>query len=254
MKKAITLALALLMLCAGTALASDWQPGKPYEGVPEVDLTQSLGYVMFYPNSELAVNHACQRLYVYLPRTDVKAGSGSLHLYGGSGEIWSTVMDAEAVTLRPMREAEMEMFQWEDGVCFEIKLGHSLPLNEQCYVNLDVNCIVVEGSDLGNQAIKGPDEWPVLVGGDFGVGGVEYLHDGAITLAPTAGDAIRFDLTVGGDVALAAMYSPDASVSFAVGAYSESCEVVGEVTGDTPTWGVIFLDANGNELGRVAID
>lgn len=254
MKKAISLVLALLILCTGTALASEWQPGKPYEGVPELDLTQSLGYVMFRPNDILTVDYACQSLFIYLPRTDVKAGSGSLHLYGSSGEIWSVPMDSEAVAIRPMQEDEMALFQWQDGICFEIRLARTPSLGDAGYVTLDANCIVVEDSDLGNQAITGPDEWPILVAGDFGVGGLEYLRDRDSVIDPTAGDTIRFDLTLGGEAAMAAIYTPDASVNFTVSSFTESCEVFGEVTGDAPVWGVMFLDADGHELGRVELN
>lgn len=254
MKKTISLLLALLVLCAGTALASEWQPGRPYPGVPEIDLTQSLGYVMFAPNEAQRAELACQYLYVYLPRTDVVAGDGLLHVYGGSGELWNAPMNTEAVTLRPMRDDEMALYQWQSGVCFEIKLAQTLPLNERCYVNLDANCIIVPEIELGNQDISGPDEWPILVSGDYGVGSMTYQRDGGTVSAPAAGDTIRFDLTLGGDAAMAALYSPDASVNFPVSSYSASCEVTGEVTSDAPTWGVIFLDANNNELARVMFD
>ena len=254
MKKAIALLLALLVLCAGTALAAEWRPEQPYPGVPEIDLTQSLGYVMFAPNEALAAELACQYLYVYLPRTDVVAGEGLLRVYGDGGELWNTPMNGDAVTLRPMRDNEMALYQWQSGLCFEIKLARTLPLNESCYVNLDPNCIVVPDLELGNKAISSPDEWPILVSGDYGVGSMTYQRDGKTVSTPVAGDTIHFDLTLGGNAAMAALYSPDASVSFSINSYAESCKVTGEVTGDAPTWGVLFLDANNNELARVMFD
>ena len=254
MKKVISLLLALSMLCVGSALAAEWQPGKPNEGVPEVDLTQKLGYMMFSPNSVLTVDTACQRLYVYLPRTDVEAGEGSLHVYGSAGEIWSTPMASEAVTLRPMSADEMALFHWQDGVCFEIRLAISLPLNEGCHVTLDENCIVTSEGGIGNPAITGAQEWPVQVTGDYGVGGLQYLRDGEAVLAPAAGDTIRFDLTLGGDAVIASIYSTDASVAFDLGAYEASGEVTGQVVGDAPVWGVVFLDANGAQIGSVVFD
>ena len=254
MKKAISLLLALLILCTGTALATEWQPGRPYEGVPEIDLTQSLGYIIFYPNDTLNVEHACQYLYVYLPRTDVEVGSGSLHVQGASGELLTIPMVSDAVTLRPMLDEEMAMFMWQDGVCFEVRLSRTLPLNESCHVELDANCIAVTDSELSNEEIVGPNEWPIFVAGDFGVGSMEYLRGDAAVTAPITGDTIRFDLTIGGDAAIASIYSPDASVNFTANSFTESGEVIGEITGDAPFWGVIFLDANGNELGRVMFD
>lgn len=254
MKKAISLLLILALLCTGVALASEWQPGKPYEDVAEVDLTESLGYMIFSPNNILTTEYACQRLFIYLPRTDVKAGDGSLHIYDSHGEFWSAPMASEAVSLRPMHEDEMTLLHWEDGVCFEIRLGRTLPLNESCYVNLDAYCIATLEGNIGNPAITGTEEWQVMASGAYGVGGLTYLRDGETVAVPTAGDEIRFDLTMDGDAAIAAIYSPDGSVSFDVNSFSESCEVIGEVTGDAPAWGVVFLDAGGAELAHVNFD
>lgn len=254
MKKVIALLLVLAMLCAGTALASEWKPGQPNQGLPEIDLTESLGYMMFSPNSVLTADLVCQRLYVYLPRTDVKAGEGSLHVYDGTAEIGTVPMASEAVTLRPMSEDERTLFHWEDGVCFEIRLASSLPLNAACHVELDANCIVTSDGGVGNPAVTGAEEWPVQATGEYGVGGLQYLRDGEAVTAPAAGDTIRFDLTLGGDAAKAAIYSPDASVAFDLNAYEESGEVIGQVVGDAPSWGVVFLDADGAQVGFVSLD
>lgn len=254
MKKAIAMLLALALLCAGSALASEWQPGKPYKGVPEMDLTQVLGYMVFSPNSGLTADLVCQRLYLYLPREDVEAGEGSLRVFDGEKEVCAVPMTSEAVTLRPMTEEEKTMLQWQGGVCFEVRLTSSLPLNKSRYVNLDADCVVTLEGGIGNIPVTGTNEWLVQATGDYGVGGLTYLRDGEAVLAPAAGDTIRFDLTLGGDAAIASIYSPDASVAFDLGSYMESGEVVGQVVSDAPSWGVVFLSAEGVQVGYAALD
>lgn len=251
--KKLALLLALALLCAGTALASEWQPGQPNEGAPEIDLTTSLGYMMFSPNSVIPAEHIGQRLYVYFPRTDVQAGEGSLRVLDAEGEILAVPMASDAVTLRPMNDDEKALFHWQDGVCFEVRLDTSLPFGVPCHVNLDARCVVTLEGDLGNPPITGPDEWPVQVTGDFGVGSLRYLRDGQPVATPAAGDTIQFDLTMGGDAAIASMYSPDASVQFEQGAYDQSGPVVGQVVGDAPTWSIVFLGADGARVGVVQI-
>ena len=83
---AIVMALALL----GGALASaesaatcsnGQSPQQPYKGVPPVDLTKKLGYMVLDPLNNENVSTAINSLVIYLPRTDVQAGDGSLRLY-----------------------------------------------------------------------------------------------------------------------------------------------------------------------------
>lgn len=254
MKKLLSLLLALALMAAGTAMASEWQPGRPYRDVPEIDLSQSLGYMILTPNSMLPASYVCQQLRIYLPRTDVKAGEGSLRVTDGeSSEIWSAPMADASVTLRPMREDEKTMLLWEDGVCFDIRLGRSLPLNVPCTVTLDPDCIVSLDGAVGNPAISG-DGWVALASGDFGVGGMAYLRDGEAVVSPAPGDQIRFDLTLGGEAAFASLYSPDGSVRFPVGSLPVGGEVTGEVVGDAPVWGVIFLDATGVAIAQVSFE
>ena len=242
-------------------------PAKPYAGVPEVDLTERLGYMMFYPTDKEPADCACQELCLYLPREDVKAGEGKLYLgaEGEDGALWSTPMnDADAVAVRPMTENEKQSLLWGGGTCFVIKLPRSLELGKTYFVNMERGCIWTADGKLDNHEVGGKKTWRFTLAGDYGVGGLEYRRKigeasgesseaeyEAGILKPVAGDEIRFDLTLGGDAAMAVMYGYNESVNFSTVMYEESAEVIGEVLEDSPAWGVMFLDENGDELKRV---
>lgn len=259
MKRIIALALALLLL-AGTA-AAEWpegmSPAKPYEGVPEVDLQEQMGYMMFYPRDGISAGSSCQRLYIYLPREDVKAGDGTLYLFTEKGdEVWSTAMnDTEAITVRSINDAELTGLLWGGGTCFEVLLPRTLELGKTYYVNLTRGCIVAENG-VENPQLGGKD-WAVKMDNDYGVSGMQYRReqysgvweDGI--LHPQAGDEIRFNLVLGGEAKMAAIYQYNDSADFLLTTYEKSSEVVGKVASENLVWGVMFLDAWGNELSRV---
>lgn len=270
MKKVIALALALMM-CLGAAQAAEWaggtSPSRPYPGVPEIDLNEQLGYMMFYPTDKSAqgvkmgVENACQRLYIYLPREDVKAGSGTFYLCSEAvkrGEIWKTAMnDSEAITQRAISEAELEGLLWGGGTCFEIKLPQTLELGTTYFINMERGCIVSD-SGVDSPEVGGTDAWTFQLEGDWGVSKMSYrraLGNGKYEedlLTPAAGDEIRFDLVLGGDAVAAVVNRfQDESVEFEELYFTESCEVTGVVTKENPQWFVTFLDAAGNALNRV---
>ena len=257
MKRLIAVVLAMLMLCACAAQAAEWadgtSPSQPYSNQPAMDLTKNIGYMMFYPNSIATVETACQRLFIYMPREDVEAGDGTLSLYTEKGgKVWSTEMDdTEAITQRPITEAELTGLMWGGGTCFEILLPRSLDLNKDYYVNMTRNCIVSEDGAVDNPAVEGTSIWRFNIGGEYGVEGMEYLRDGETTLTPASGDSIRFDLTLGGDAVSAVVYGYNDSVNFLTTMFSENCVVTGSVDGSAPSWGVAFRDAEGNEIERV---
>ena len=266
----IALALALTMLlCVGTAHAAEWPagtgPSQPYEGRPEVDLNEEFGYLMFYPDQDpdsgvqLFMSHACQRLYIYLPREDVKIGDGTFYLLSERpGVIWQTKMDnADAITLRPIDDNELDGLLWGGGVCVEIKLPQTLELGRDYFVNMTRGCLIA-GDGIDSPEVGGKDAWSFTLEGDYGVNLMEYrraLGNGKYEegiLRPQAGDEVRFDLVLGGDAAMAVVNRfTDNSVEFATQLYQESGEVIGTVLGDDPAWYVIFMDEQGAELSRV---
>ena len=256
MKKiiALTVALALLMIGVQAASAEAWNPGKPYSNVPEVDLTEQMGYMMFYPNKDMAPEGLCDRMYIFLPREDLEAGDGQLLLFTEDSEVWRTRMsDESCVQLRMLTEDEKDSLLWQGGMCFEIALPRSLVIGKTYTVNLERECIVA--GNVSNAQIGGADAWTFEVQGDYGMSAIEYrrpLLNGQyedMVTAPQAGDEVRFDLVLGGEAASAALYS-NGTVHFQPSYFTESGEVVGIVTGDSPSWGVIFMDADGNVVNQ----
>ena len=260
MKRIAALILTVLTLCAGVAQAAGWEegtgPAKPYPDVPEIDLEAQLGYMMFYPKDGMTVENACQRLYMYLPREDVRAGEGALTVISAQdGEVWRTPMnDTAVVTQRAINAAELDGLLWGGGTCFEIVLPRTLELGQTYSVELALGSIV---TDADNASAGIDSSWTFTVAGDYGVSGMRYrraLGNGKYeedVTDPQPGDEIRFDLELGGDAVVAAIYGYNGSVDFLTANFDVSCEVVGEVTADSPFWGVVFLDAQGVELNRV---
>lgn len=261
MKRMAAILLALAMLSVGVAQAGEWaegtSPAKPYPDQPEINLEEQLGYMMFYPQAGAPVENACQRLYIYLPREDVRAGEGTLYLFTDEdGQIWDTAMNnTDAVTVRAISEDELDGLLWGGGTCFEVLLPRTLELGKTYYVNMTRGCVVADGGAENPQI--GGTSWSFAVEGEYGVSGMEYLRplgNGQYeerVAHPRAGDEIRFDLVLGGEAAIAAIYKYHDSVDFLTTTFDESCEVTGEVMGENLVWGVMFLDGEGRELSRV---
>lgn len=263
MKRIVAWILAALALCAGAAQAAEWAdglgPSMPYKDMPAVNLEEKLGYMMLYPRQGNAVENACDRLYIYLPREDVKAGDGTFYLLNeAEGLIWSTAMDdPEAVTQRALTEEELDGLLWGGGTCFEIGLPRSLELGKPYFVNMTAGCVVTQ-TGVTNPQIGGTDSWAFTVEGEYGVSALEYLRPaqgGEPVLRPATGDTIRFDLTLGGEAAIASLYDLTGAIDFLTTTMTESGEVVGEIAGDVQPgeliWGVVFLDGDNQVLRRV---
>ena len=262
MKRIAAWILVALLLCSGVAQAAEWadglSPSKPYENEPEINLEETLGYMMFFPKAGNAAQAACDRLYIYLPREDVKAGEGTFYLLNEQdGVIWSTAMnDADAITQRSIDEAELDGLLWGSGTCFEIMLPRTLELGKPYFVNMTRGCIVAENG-VENAQIGGTDLWTFTVEGEYGISGMEYRRaktDGGYEeqlLHPQAGDEIRFDLVLGGDAAVASIYALNGSVDFLMTTFTASGEVIGDVISENVAWGVVFLDAGNNVLDRI---
>lgn len=244
MKRIVALVLAML-LCVATAQAAQWpegtSPSQPYTGVPEVNLNEQLGYMMFYPNASVPAEHSCQKLFIYLPREDVKATEGIFYLYEEQGtEVFRAPMnDTSVVTQRAATEAELDGLLWGSGTCFEIMLPRTLDLGGAYFANMERGGIVTLDG-IESPAIGGKDAWTFAVEGDYGVSAMEYA-DGKVS----------FELTLGGQASQAVCNGVDDSVFFAETMRSESGTVTGSVNSDAPHWYVLFLDAQGNPLNTV---
>ena len=262
MKKATALLIALLMLMS-VAQAAEWEngtsPEQPYEGVPKVDLSEVFGYLMLDPSEGLAAEHFCQKLLIYTPREDVEASDATFYLCSETkrdGAIWSTPMnDTDVVTMRPITEEELVGLMWGSGTCFEVLLPESLTLGQDYFVNMEEGCLVSHDG-VKSPTIGGTDEWTFTMEGDYGVSALQYrrprgngYEEGVLN--PTAGDEIRFDLVLGGEAESAVIYRRNDAVDFEDTIIEQSGEVIGQVTGDNPIWGVQFLDAQGNLVDRI---
>ena len=245
MKKIAVLVLAMLLLCAATAQAAQWReglsPSQPYAGVPAVDLSEQMGYMMFYPNAMVSAEHGCQKLFIYLPREDVKAGDGTFYLYTEKGaEVFSTSMsDTAFVTQRAATEEELDGMLWGSGTCFEIVLPQSLDLGSSYFVNVERGGILTKDG-IDSPEVGARDAWAFSVVGDYGVSAMAY-----------DGDEVSFELTLGGEAAQAAIYQFNDSVFFPETMFTESGTVSGTVQEGEHHWGVLFLSEQGDELNRI---
>ena len=261
MKKILVLMLAMLIMSSGMAYAAEWQnglsPSQPYEGLPAVDLETEFGYQMVLPRGELGAEMACDKLYIFLPRDDVKAGSGKIYLCNEkSGVIWSAAMnESESVEQKAMTEFQLESLLWGSGTCFEITLPKSLELGKTYFVNMELGCIVTENG-IESPEVGGTDSWAFEVEGEYGVNQKEYRRpkgDGSYEegiVKPKAGDELRFDLVLSEETVVAMLYGDD-TVSFEETIFEESGEIIGTVEAENPIWGVIFLDEEGNVLNQI---
>lgn len=258
MKRLTAVFLALLLLCSATALA-DWEEGlgphKPYRTSREIDLTTQIGYMMFHPNANMPVA-GTKTLRIYLPREDVTLNSagGNLTVRSADGveKYTISINDPDRVTLRGLIPNELEGLMWGSGVCVEITLDVSPRLGCTYYVDMDRALIVDSGESFGNDEAKGEDHWRFETIADYGVSQLEYLRDNngvEETVAGVAktGDKARFDLVIGGNAKSATLYKlgnagdPE-KIVFPTAVINETCEIIAEVTGDDPAWGVLFWD------------
>ena len=230
MKKVIALILALLMFSA-PALAAEWSegcgPAKPYSRVPEVDLTKTIGYMMYFPTDKMPEDLFCDLLKIYLPREDVEIGKGRVRVNSAKGTTLTVdIQDERFVTLRPMNEEELTGLIWGGGVCFEIRLPISLTLGESYYVNFDEGVIRATGNGIPNSAVKEKDRWVINMSGDYGVSDLYYsVVDGVPgegkgvrvveeRVPASEANAVTFKVVLGGDAKRAYMYLPNRSIEF----------------------------------------
>ena len=262
MKKLICLLLACALFASG-AMAAEWGEGlsaaKPYKGVNEVDLTTTMGYILLYPRTNvMPASHFCDTLTIYLPREDVKLNTGKLSLYKGTALYANyEFSDTDHVHLRKLGESELAALSWGSGVAIDVWLNESLTIGESYYVLMDEGCFVNTDETLKSIAISNPEAWRPAVTGEYGVNGLRYYEgeDAAspAKINPQVGDSITFDLVLGGDAKSAVVYSNNDSVQFETKEYSESATITGEVTGENLTWGIVFINEQGDVLDVVRL-
>lgn len=334
----IAAAAAAVCLVFGTFTAQGAQwgeglgPAKPYNGVGEVNLEETMGYVILYPRENMPSEHFCDVLEFYLPREDVERAEGTLRLYDESGVInESDFTDPQQVEIRPLTEEELTGLKWGGGTCVCVHLPVSLTAGGSYYVTMDEGCFTASEGKVKSLPISAQGAWAPVLNGDFAVNALSYREGGAdlfasgqdeaagqaatpddaqtaagagqseqseqqaktenaqssqegssqpegengssdgekegmpadelaaalaelpATLDPHAGDALTFNLQMGGDAVSAVVYSENNSVIFDEPEYTQSTPVSGKIVSDDINWGLVFLNANGDILDIVTV-
>ena len=335
-----------LMFGAFTAQGAQWEdglgPSKPYHGVGEVNLEETMGYVILYPRENMPAQHFCDELAFYLPREDIERGEGSLRLYDENGLLnESDFTDPLQTEIRPLSEEEMTGLKWGGGTCVSVRLPVSLSAGGSYYVTMDEGCFTASDGKVKSLPIASEGAWAPVINGDFAVNGLSYREGGAAlfeagqdtaagqpavsddaqtradsgqaaeegtqqgeaqldsaqadqaaegsgtaregqpegengsgtaqeegqpaaelaaklaelpaTLSPKTGDAVTFNLQMGGDAVSAVVYSENNSVVFDEPEYTQSTPVSGRVISDDINWGLVFLNANGDILDIITV-
>ena len=189
MKRLIALVLAGLMVLGGASFAAEWpqgcSPAQPYSHLPEVNLSETMGYIMMFPRTKLPAARFCDVLQMYLPRTDLKLGEGTVRLYENvEGEKEPVEIckvdftDADSVKIREMSEKELQSFMWGSGSCVQMGLSKSLEFVDKVhdyYVLMDEGCFTANEGKLKSISITSKEAWVPAIGGDYGVSGLYYV-------------------------------------------------------------------------------
>ena len=194
MKKIALMAALAMMMTALPVQAAEWKEGlgpqQPYAGVPEVDLTQTMGYIMLYPRDKMPAEHFCDSLNIYLPREDIARGTGELHLYDDEGEVYSVSFgDESQVQFLSLTEEELNGLMWGGGTNVSIKLPVSLEMKKHYYVLMDEGCFTASNGGVVSLPVNKEGAWVPVVNGDFGVQNLAYRKAAAPTAAATTTDA-----------------------------------------------------------------
>ena len=202
MKRLIALVLAGLMVLGGACLAATWPEGRsaaqPYSGVPEVNLEETMGYILLFPRAKLPVSRFCDELGMYLPREDLDRGEGLMHLYEKvEGEAEPVEIctvdfaDTHSVVIRDMTEKELSDLMWGGGTCVEMYLPRSLEFgngDHSYFVLMDEGCYTAAEGKLKSLRISKDDAWVPVISGDYGVSAL-YYTDGELPAEGEDADA-----------------------------------------------------------------
>lgn len=248
----LALLIVLCMVLTGVAAAEGaqetafprWSNGlsaaQPYKELPEVDLTQKLGYMMFHPANGGTADVGQRTLEIFLPRTDLSLGSGMIHLIDkadGSTVAEYSVTDGEYVKLISTIETDLEWLQWETGMTLVVMMDHSLPIDHEYYVTLDEGIIQAEAYGISNPEMVTERGWSFSTASDYGVEQVETGEDGNIVV----------HVRLGGEAVAAYPYLIEGSdLTTDVNELTESGTITITGAQEDLKWGISFVDASGN--------
>ena len=245
---AIVLLLALPAVSEAIPVWSDGRsPAQPYRGVPPVDLTKKLGYMVLDPLNNSNADGVLDALRIYLPRTDVRAGDGVLRVYeAGSGRTIEEIRlsDGARVAVNPIGAETLNWLYWESGVCFEIRLRNALDIDRAYTVSLEQNAIVAPDYAIGNAAMEGRTGWSFTTKADSGVVARRFSGGEQPRVGDTAIIEVKLPEGVTASVfcrseAVAAEEGPDAQPGTLTARFSEPGPV---------DWGVALLGEEGELL------
>lgn len=211
MKRLMALVLAGLMVLGGVCLAAEWPEGRsaaqPYSHLPEVNLNETMGYIMMFPRAKLPVTRFCDVLGMYLPREDLALGEGLLHLYERVADEDEPVevcavdfSDPNSVLIREMSEKELSDLMWGGGTCVEMYLPKSLEFGDadhSYFVLMDPGCYTAAEGRLQSLQITSEEAWVPVISGDYGVSGLYYTDAKLPTEADLAPEEESLDDIIG---------------------------------------------------------
>jgi hypothetical protein len=248
------LAIMMTFVLLGGALASaettaTWSngqsPQQPYKGVPPVDLTKKLGYMVLDPLNNENVDPAVNVLNIYLPRDDVKAGAGTLKLYeAGVREPIQEISfaDGARVIVSPIGAEALAWLYWESGTQFTVTLDNSLDADKTYTASLGANSIVAPDYGIGNTALDGAKGWTFTTHIDAGV--IKRTRSGEAV--PRVGDKVTVDIKLGNAVASAMIFCESEALVSEDEPLTQSGVLTGRYVKDGPVnWGVALMDTYG---------
>ena len=269
MKRITTLLLVTaLCLAAACGLAASWPEGRsasqPYAGVPAVNLTQTMGYMIFYPSARMPAERFCDSLAIYFPREDLTYGTGTLRLMDGSDVVLTIdCADERLVEIRAMTEEELGSLLWGGGMVVSFHLPISLELGKTYTVELDQGAVAVSRSRVVSPPVH--SQWKPELEGDFGVSRLYYMggdyvdENGVLQNAPLrdwprTGDNLFLTVVLGGEAVRAVIQDDAGALQLSQTEFTETTEIAGTVEGNIGAWRVLFYDAAGNEIGDVELN
>lgn len=241
------------------------------EAVPDANTVLTSEDMVFAPvtseeNGFGAYPAGIDQLTVYLRRSDIVAGSGSVTLGSADGSVSETIQvsDTEKAIFVPMTAEELLTQGWEEGTKAVFFLEKPLAQNTSCYVTLGADAFVSSDGSVHSEEIADTTVWAIQTS-PYGV----YLDDtkpsvftersasdqikiNGITAGSTVSGQIMMD---GSDAVYAAIENSDpAMVTFdttefsASGAFSAAFAAAGETS-----FQITFYDAAGAPLKTLSL-
>ncbi len=250
--QALVILMTLVLLTGMSASAQSvakWSngqsPEQPYKGVPPVDMTKKLGYMVLDPLNNENVDTAINVLKIYLPRSDVKAGDGTLKLYeAGVKEPIEEISfsDSARVTAAPIDEKTLAWLFWESGIQFTVTLNNSFDADKTYSVTLGANSIVVPEYGIGNTQLDGAKGWTFTTNAASGV--IRRTRSGEAT--PKVGDNETVEIKLSEGVATAMIFCENEALVTEDEPLTQSGTLTGHYAKEgSVSWGVALMDTSG---------